>query len=167
MDKQLTLLKYLPAGVFNKTLIIVFFVILTGCPNTNSEHKLYIKNNTNRNLLLSVKFGFEPQGSYRLDYFLSSETTTLFSEGGNHLRGDSIAMQMIREYCGRESDTIEIYCNDTLVIKWGGPLRVMPDSINHFYNEKSWKIEMGGTNNTYEIGTFTIYESDIGHIEGK
>ncbi len=59
-------------------------------------------------------------------------------------------------------DTIGIQkLNDTLTVKWGAPLRDLPDSIHSFYNKNSWVIEKGGLKNKWTIATFTITEDDF------
>jgi hypothetical protein len=68
---------------------------------------------------------------------------------------------IIEDDFGDSRDTIEIYRNDSLLIKWGGPLLSSPDSIHSFYNKNSWKIILSGDKNKYEIILFTIYESDF------
>ena len=69
--------------------------------------------------------------------------------------------EIIENNWGKTGDTIEIYRNDTLMVKWGAPLREMPDSIHDFYNKNSWILEEGGYKNEYIIATFTITEEDF------
>lgn len=76
-------------------------------------------------------------------------------------------MEMIRENWGNPGDTIEIYHNGELVIKWGGPLFDRGANNNHFFNEQSWLILKGGQKNKYTIAKLTIIETDFGKIEGK
>ncbi len=166
MDKVHWLLRYLALMVSKCLVYLTVLFTVFGCKrNPESSHKLYIDNRTSRDLYFQINRNNSSIRAYGTA--LPANKTTMLGDGGEHLYGNDIIFQIIRESHGLSTDTVEILRNDTIVIKWGGPLCVMPDSINHFYNEKSWKIEMGGTNNTYEIGTFTIYESDIGHIEGK
>ena len=76
-------------------------------------------------------------------------------------------MEMIRENWGNPGDTIEVYHNGELVIKWGGPLLDRGADINHFFNNQSWLVTKGGQKNKYTIATFSISETDLGKIEGK
>ena len=76
-------------------------------------------------------------------------------------------MEMIRENWGNPGDTIEIYINGELVIKWGGPLLDRGNTFNHFFNEQSWHIRKGGQKDKYTIATFSISETDLANIEGK
>ncbi len=166
MDKRRTLLNHLHHTLFNKWFLFLFIFIMKGCHSVDKEsmHYLYLKNTTQYSLKFQIVRSSvsNTPGWVRL---LPPNSNQVLGDGATHLSGNDITFQTIRENFGLSTDTVEILRNDTIIIKWGGPLRVMPDSINHFYNEKSWKIEMGGTNNAYEIGTFTIYETDIGHIE--
>jgi hypothetical protein len=56
---------------------------------------------------------------------------------------------------------MRVFRHDTLMVKWGAPLRNLPDSIHSFYNENSWVITEGGRKNKYVIATFTITEDDF------
>ena len=70
-------------------------------------------------------------------------------------------MEMIRENWGNPGDTIEIYINGELVIKWGGPLLDRGNTFNHFFNEQSWHIRKGGKKDKYTIATFSLSETDL------
>lgn len=58
---------------------------------------------------------------------------------------------IIEDNFGDSRDTIEIYRNDSLLIKWGGPLQSLPDSIHSFYNRNSWIIEEGGRKDKFVL----------------
>ncbi|MFA5493017.1 MAG: hypothetical protein WC245_08775, partial [Bacteroidales bacterium] len=68
---------------------------------------------------------------------------------------------IIEDNFGDSRDTIEIYRNDSLLIKWGGPLQSLPDSIHSFYNRNSWIIEEGGRKDKFVLATFTIINDDF------
>ncbi len=164
MDKQQVLTILSHCGGFKILMVLALILLLSGCRrDTEATHHLYLHNATNKNL----KFQTIRDTSIIVETQLSPLSKDLLSYGGLHHEGDDIIFKIIREGYGWQGDTVEFYHNDTLVIRWGAPLRVLPDSINHFYNENSWEITQGGRKCKWERGTFTIYESDLGKIEGN
>ncbi len=165
MDNQIRLTRLFRTMIFRIGALLLLIVTISGCKrNPEATHRMYLENNTEDSLVFQVtrKHISEIPGWERT---LPPNTKTLLGYGALHLSGDDITFQTIRENFGLPTDTVEILRADTLVIRWGGPLRVMPDSVNHFYNESSWDIRIGGIDDKWEIGTFTIYKEDIGSIE--
>ena len=165
MEKQHKLIRPLPCGVFS--IMVVFIVLFSGCMrNPEASHQMFINNTTNDSLHFQItRKNISEIPAWGLD--LPPRQKRMLGNGAEHLEGEDITFQTIWENFGLSTDTVEILHKDTIIIKWGGPLRLMPDSINHFYNESSWEIRKGGIKNRWERGTFTIYESDLGNIEGK
>lgn len=166
MDKQQMLTKLFPITGFS----IIMFVVLTiniNCKrDPEATHHIYIENSTNESLQFQImRKSISDIPGWELT--LPPHQKKMLAGGALHLEGDDITFQAIIENFGLPTDTVEILRDGEIVIKWGGPLRVMPDSINHFYNENSWEITHGGRKDKWERGTFTIYESDLGKIEGK
>ncbi|HSW67928.1 MAG TPA: hypothetical protein VLH16_05075 [Bacteroidales bacterium] len=166
MDKQHKSMKLFPITSFSIIMFIVITINISCKRDPEATHHIYIENTTNESLHFQItrKSISDIPGWERS---LPPKQKTILADGALHLEGEDITFQTIIENFGLPTDTVEILLNDTIVIKWGGPLRVMPDSINHFYNEKSWEITQGGRKCRWERGTFTIYESDLGKIEGK
>jgi len=151
-------------GGFKILMVLALILLFSGCRrDTDATHHLYLHNATNKNM----KFLTIRDTSVIWNVLLPPLSKMLIGDGGLHHTGNDIIFKIIREDFGWTGDTVEFYQNDSLVIRWGSPLRVMPDSINHFYNENSWEITHGGRKDKWERGTFTIYESDLGKIEGK
>lgn len=50
--------------------------------------------------------------------------------------------------------------NDSVKVRWSGPVKDMGDTINHIYNVNSWEIITYDSISDGEI-RFTIYESDF------
>ena len=137
------------------TVIIFSLLSLFSCKRADDAwNEIRIKNSTNDTILFVIKkkggtengleYSIIPNDNYRL------ANATYTSDFG-----------IIRDNWGNKGDTIEIYRYDTLLVKWGGPLRYLPDSIHSFYNERSWVLEDGGQKNKYVIATFTITEEDF------
>ena len=151
-------------GDFSIRTLIVFVLLFVSCKrDLEASHHLYLHNSTNK----IIEFHTKRDTSVIFKVQLPPLSKVLMSDGGEHHHGDDIIFKMIREDFGWSGDTVKFYHNGNLLIRWGAPLRLMPDSINHFYNESSWEIRKGGIKNRRERGTFTIYESDLGNIEGK
>lgn len=164
MDKQQMSTILSLYGDFSIRTLFVFVLLFVSCKrDPEAEHQLYMHNNTNKIL----EFHTKRDTSVILKVQLPPLSKVLLSDGGLHHQGDDIIFKIIREDFGWTGDTVKIFHNGSLLIRWGAPLRIMPDSINHFYNESSWEITKGGYKNNWERGTFTIYESDLGNIEGK
>ncbi|MFO8022032.1 MAG: hypothetical protein R6U65_06175, partial [Perlabentimonas sp.] len=133
MDKAHSLIRYSVTMGFRFLIILYLFVMVFGCKrNPEATHRMYLDNQTADSLLFQIKRG---ESFIRINEItLIPFTKALWGEGAEHLSGDDITFQTIRENFGLPTDTVEILRADTLVIRWGGPLRVMPDSVNHFYN---------------------------------
>jgi len=166
MDKQQLSIKYLVSMVSRVFLITCLLLIIAGCKkDPEASHQGFIDNTTESNLVFQIKRGDSFIRIWKTD--LPSKQKTMYANGAEHLSGSNIVFQAMNENYGLPTDTVEILRDGEIVVKWGGPLRVMPDSINHFYNENSWVITHGGRKCKWERGTFTIYESDLGKIEGN
>ena len=157
MDKLHRLMKRFIILGFKYIALFCIVSLFNGClsRNPDAENQLVIYNSTNDSLVLQFtkkNISDIPGPRYDLPPVHEFVLTT-----GINISG----MSIIRENFGTSSDTVEIYFNDTLRIKWGGPLRTMADSINHFYNENSWTLKLGGNNNEYAISTFTITKEDL------
>jgi hypothetical protein len=132
-------------------------LFLNGCLSRNPDawNQLIVYNFTNDSLVLQIT------KKYLSEFPGSKNYLPPMHEYPLAIALHNSGMDMIRENWGKSGDTIEIYRNDTLLVKWGGPLRTMADSINHFYNENSWTLKLGGNNNEYAISTFTITNEDL------
>ncbi|MCF8357160.1 MAG: hypothetical protein K9H26_00270 [Prolixibacteraceae bacterium] len=147
-------MKHLIVTVFSG-LFLLF--CLTGCwqRNPDFENQIWINNSTKDSLYYQVTKKYIRDDSYVNEAFLPPGLKRI----GGHYKYKSL------EIIGREhdnpGDTVEIFRNGELLIKWAAPFREMPDSIHHFFNENSWDIKMGGYDNEWEIATFTITEEDF------
>jgi len=165
MDKQQLSIKYLGSLGFKTLLVFFLFTGIFACKkDPEHTHRFFIENNTSYDLVFHLR---RASGLLVKDFVIPSNQKTLFGGGALHFSTPDVIFKVINEYYGLPTDTVEILRNGEFVIKWGGPLRAMDASTNHFYNELSWDIMMGGPNNKYERATFTIYESDLGIIEGN
>jgi hypothetical protein len=166
MDKQHKLTKLFPITGFSIIMFTVLTINISCKRDPEATHHIYIENTTNESLQFQItRKSISDIPGWELT--LPPNQKIILAGGALHLEGEDITFQAIIENFGLPTDTVEIVRNGEIVIKWGGPLRVMPDSINHFYNENSWEITEGGRKSKWERGTFTIYESDLGKIEGK
>jgi len=155
MEKKQKL--YNPLGIMGfKTIIIVFFLLLQGCwqRNPDYENQLWINNSTNDTLL------FQVTKKYISD--LPGDDVRLIP-GWNRLGGHDqySAKELIKREWKYRGDTIEIVRKGYQTIKWAAPLREMPDSVHHFFNETSWEVKMGGHKEEWEIVTFTLTDEDF------
>lgn len=140
MDKQQVLTIPFRFGGFKILMVLALILLLSGCKrDTDATHHLYLYNTTNKN----INFITIRDTSIIWNVQLPPLSKILLGDGGLHHTGNDIIFKIIREDFGWQGDRVEFYHNDTLVIRWGAPLREMPDSINHFYNENSWDITQG------------------------
>ena len=161
MDKQHKLIRRFRILVFS-LLCSLFILAESGCRrDDDATNQLRINNQTQDTLILQVtkKYISDTPGYQHImppkhHYIL---TKSLHNSG----------LDIIQENWGNSGDTVEILKDGIIIIKWGGPLRILHDTINHFFNENSWDITQGGKKCKWEIVTFTIYESDLGKIEGN
>lgn len=155
MEKKQKLYKPLDFTVF-KTIIIVFLLLLQGCwqRNPEFENQLWINNSTTDTLLFQVtkKYISDLPGD---DMRLIPGLNRL----GEH---DQFSVkELIKREWKYRGDTIEIVRKGYQTIKWAAPLREMPDSVHHFFNETSWEVKMGGHKEEWEIATFTLTDEDF------
>lgn len=145
----------------NLALVVVFIAMLFNCKrDTEFSHHLLIENNTSDSLHFQItrKSISDIPGWHRT---LPPMQRVLQSAGALHIKGNEIIFKIINENFGLSTDTVEILRRDSIIVKWGGPLRNMPDSLNHFYNKNSWDVTCGGNDCKWQRGTFTIYEADL------
>jgi hypothetical protein len=156
MEKQHKLMKHFLVIVFKMSFIILITsFLLFSCKRADDAwNELNVRNATNDTLTLNISKRYISDVPMYYD-LLPNKIFRLSID-------ESISgFDIIRANFGDKQDTIEIYRNDTLMVKWGGPLRSLPDSIHSFYNENSWEITNGGQKNKYVIATFTITEDDF------
>jgi hypothetical protein len=153
-----TMLRKLFRGMGLIIIKLLFSILfLTGCLQVNPdfENQIWINNSTSDTLIVQTKKKYIDDDFF-YEYLLFPGENLIGHHSKLSIEG------LIREMFGRyRGDTVEIYRNDVLEIKWAGPVRKMPDSVNHIFNINSWVIEMGGRKNKMEIATFTISESDF------
>jgi len=138
-----------------KLLFTLLFLLNSSCKREEDAwNEVRVINSTNDTLVLNLTKKYI--SDFGDKYVLHSNSECLMARA-LYTSGFGI----IEDNFGDIRDTIEIYRNDSLLVKWGGPLQSLPDSNHNFYNKKSWTIYQGGNNNKYEIIEFTIYESDL------
>jgi hypothetical protein len=153
METLLKLMKHFHFMVFSFAIISI--LLLFSCKRQEDAwNKVIVINSTSDTLLL--KLSKKHISEIGEDFIISpnNETTlavALYTSG----------FGIIEDNFGDSRDTIEIYRNDSLFVKWGGPLISLPDSIHSFYNKNSWTKAMGGNDNEYEIMKFTINATDL------
>ncbi len=157
METQKKLVRRLNIMIFNITCFLLFLVFLNGCFSRDEDawNLLVIENKTENDLLLIIRKNDNYPNYHRKDSILARSKYNL-----NHSLSQS-DFDMINENWGSSLDTVEIFCHDSSLIKWGGPLLDLSDSIHSFYNKKSWVISNGGRKDKYIIATFTITDEDF------
>ena len=153
MDMQHKLMRHLIVTVFSGLFLLLS---LNGCwqINPDFENQMIIHNTTSDTLL------FQDTKKYISD-IPGNRIDLLPGKIRINVHNRLSAFEMIEEDWKYRGDTIEILRKGFKTVKWGGPLRRMPDSIHSFFNKNSWEIEMGGHNDEYEIATFTFTEEDF------
>jgi hypothetical protein len=171
---------------FKTGLLIGFVVSLSSCklfawdPDYESCHQVRIANSTNDTLIFSV-----------ITKHLCPSCEVAAEDAWKLLPDDNIhiaaqpkmsGFDLLNDYCGSSLDTAMVYkiIDDTLnskklyvlnlynayyhvlpVVKWGGTLQDLPDSIHSFYNKNSWVFSKNPNNSKAEVITFTITEDDL------
>lgn len=155
MDIQHKLIKYFQIMAFNKYIIVFILFLTVSCKRADDAwNEIQIENSTKDTIGLNFRrLGGTPSG---FEHKIFPKDKFCYARAVHASDYD-----LIRDNWGRNGDTIEIFRNDTLMVKWGAPLRNLPDSIHSFYNENSWIIENGGRKDKYIIATFTITEDDF------
>ncbi|MBN1926332.1 MAG: hypothetical protein JW798_10905 [Prolixibacteraceae bacterium] len=136
----------------------LFFILLfNSCwqRDPDFENQVWINNETKDSLYYQLTQKYLRENSF----INPTDLPPGLKRIGGHYKYKSL------EIIGREhdnpGDTVEIYRNGELLIKWAAPFRYMPDSVHHYFNVNSWEIKMGGHDNEWEIATFTITEDDF------
>ncbi len=140
-----------------KISLVAFVLLFSGCleRSPDYENRLWVNNATPDTLYFQVTKKYMWDDAYLDQRYLSPGLNSL----GGHYKYS--AMEIIQKEYKYRGDTVEIYRNKMIAIKWAGPLREMPDSIHSFFNKNSWEIKMGGHKDDWEIATFTITEADF------
>lgn len=137
-------------------ILIIVAIIASSCiREEDAWNEVRVLNSTNDTLVLNLTKKYISDIGHKDTIYPKSEylmARALYTSG----------FGIIEDSFGNSRDTIEVYRNDTLLVKWGGPLQSLPDSIHSFYNKNSWEITQGGRKNKFVIIIFTIYESDLG-----
>lgn len=145
-------------------ILIILAAVLSGCPKeiTDFRHSIIVHNATTSQLELKVV----RQGAAVHSFSLPLHSRVTFGTFGANLDSKDMALSIIGDNYGMPGDTIEVFSNNELVIKWGSPMREMPAEQNHFFNRNSWLVE---SNRLCEKvnATFTLLPSNIGHLGGK
>jgi hypothetical protein len=153
--KQLSKKLLLFMGI--KLLLILLFLSNSSCKREEDAwNEVKVINTTNDTLVLNLTKKYISDFGEKNTLYPDSEflmARALYTSG----------FGIIEDDFGDSRDTIEIYRNDSLFVKWGGPLISLPDSVHSFYNKNSWTTSRGGNKNKYEIIEFAIYESDLKH----
>jgi hypothetical protein len=139
----------------NSKLIILIILSFFSCKRAEDAwNEIRIMNETNDTLTLNISKKYISDIG---EYFLIKPNKSIRIANATYISD----FEIINSNWGDARDTIEIYRHDTLLAKWGAPLRNLPDSIHSFYNKNSWVIEEGGRKNKYIIATYTIGEVDF------
>jgi len=156
MEKKQKLMMFLKTMVF-KFFWAIVFLLFNGCwsRNPDFENQLWIKNETHDTLYFQVTKKYIREDSYVDEKYLVPGLNKI----GEH--DDYLAMNLIDYLYKYRGDTVEIVRKGYQTIKWAAPLREMPDSVHHFFNETSWEVKMGGHKEEWEIATFTLTDEDF------
>lgn len=160
MDKQIKLMRH-PRFMGYSLLLSMLVLSFASCKRAeDAVNHIYIQNATELDLDFQIVRHSVSNIPGR-ENSIPAGAKVIIGGGALHLSGPNIVFKTINENFGLATDTVEILHNGEVIIKWGGPLRVMEPGTNHFYNENSWHAETGGFRCRYEHATFTIYESDL------
>ena len=174
------------AFLTNKWFILLYgsmLLLFSSCwdPDRESIHQLRIANNTNDTLVFSLVVRHLCPNCE----VAAEDAWELFPNDDIHIATDVelSGFDLLNHYCGSYLDTAIIYkiTDDTLnskkiltlsgnyyyvstLVRWGGPLLCLSDSIHSFYNESSWNFSKNSNSNKNKkiVATFTIRPEDLG-----
>jgi len=170
----------------SKIVVLIGFIFLvSSCwwdPDHESIHQLRIENATNDTIVFSLVVRHLCPSCE----VAAEDAWELFPDD-NIIIGTDVKLSgfdLINDYCGSQLDTAIVYkiASDSLnskkintlygnslyvsqIIRWGGPLVDLPDSINSFYNKNSWIFSKNPNNKKMEVATFRITEKDLKQID--
>ena len=167
-------------------LLFNMMMMFSSCwdPDNESIHQLRIANNTDD----TIVFALVVRHLCPSCEVAAEDTWGLAPTGNIHIATDVklSGFDLLNNYCGSYLDTAIVYkvTNDSLtgkkfytasgeyyyaspLVRWGGPLLNLPDSIHSFYNENSWFFEKNPNDNKGKkiMATFTVRPEDLKEIE--
>ncbi len=141
----------------NTVFRIVFFFIIVFYLSCSYEwqHEIQIVNNTADTI--GINFSSQSYSS-EIEIELIPPHTTITRGSSREEAGFDLFRS---NYACAVGDTVELYRNDTLFAKWGGPLQDLPISTHSFYNKNSWEMLGRGKKSEWIAAVFTITEDDF------